>query len=99
MPYPRFLAANALGGIIWACGTTTAIYVVGSRAEVWLKDSSWIGLGLAVAVGIAISTVFRRRIERAVARYAAVQEAGLDPLEPVEPVDRLTGDAARRPKR
>ena len=96
MPYPRFLAANALGGIIWACGTTTAIYVVGSRAEVWLKDSSWIALAFAVTVGVAISTVFRRRFERAVARYAAAREAGLDDLEPV---DGLTGDAARRPKR
>ena len=96
MPYPRFLAANALGGIIWACGTTTAIYVVGSRAEVWLKDSSWIALAFAVTVGVAISTVFRRRLERAVARYAAAREAGLDDLEPV---DGLTGDAARRPKR
>jgi membrane protein DedA with SNARE-associated domain len=95
MPYPRFLAANALGGIIWAGGTTTAIYVVGSRAEVWLKDSSWIGLVLAVAVGIAISTVFRQRIEHAVARYAAGREAELD--EPTQ-VTALTEDVAPRPR-
>ncbi|HEX7536150.1 MAG TPA: DedA family protein [Dermatophilaceae bacterium] len=74
MPYPRFLAANALGGIVWACGTTTAIYTLGTRAEDWLKESSWIGLALAVAVGIAVSTIFRRRMERAVARYATEQE-------------------------
>jgi membrane protein DedA with SNARE-associated domain len=95
MPYPRFLAANALGGIVWACGTTTAIYVVGTRAEVWLKDSAWVGLALAVAVGIAISTVFRRRLEHAVARYAAERERGLGKPQG----RRLTGDAARQPKR
>ncbi len=75
MPYPRFLAANAFGGLVWACGTTTAVYALGTRAEQWLKESSWIGLVLAVAVAIAISTVFRRRLERAVAGYAASQSS------------------------
>jgi membrane protein DedA with SNARE-associated domain len=95
MPYPRFLAANALGGIIWACGTTTAIYAVGLRAEVWLKDSAWIGLALAVVVFVAVSTIFQRRLERAVARYAAGREPHLDDLRS----SRLTGDAARPPRR
>jgi len=84
MPYPRFLAANALGGIVWAGGTTTAIYTLGTRAEEWLKGSSWIGLALAVTVGIAVSTVFRRRLERAVARHAAELESRIDELEAVD---------------
>ena len=75
MPYPRFLAANALGGLVWACGTTAAIYTLGSRAEDWLKESSWIGLALAVSAGVAVSTIFRRRLERAVARYGTEQES------------------------
>jgi len=95
MPYPRFLAANALGGLVWACGTTLAIYTVGSRAEEWLKDSSWIGLALAVAAAVAVSTVFRRRLERAVADYAAEQESRLDELE----AGPLTKGAARQPRR
>jgi len=95
MPYPRFLAANALGGLVWACGTTLAIYTVGSRAEEWLKDSSWIGLALAVAAAVAVSTVFRRRLERAVADYAAGQESRLDELE----AGPLTKGAARQPRR
>ena len=95
MSYPRFLAANALGGLVWACGTTLAIYTVGSRAEEWLKDSSWIGLALAVAAAVAVSTVFRRRLERAVADYAAGQESRLDELE----AGPLTKGAARQPRR
>lgn len=83
MPYPRFLAANALGGIVWAGGTTTAIYTLGTRAEEWLRGSSWIGLTVAVTAGIAVSTVFRRRLERAVARHAAERESRLDELEAV----------------
>jgi membrane protein DedA with SNARE-associated domain len=82
MPYPRFLAANALGGLIWACGTTAAIYALGTRAEQWLKGSAWIALALAVCSVIAISTVFRRRLERAVARYAA-RESSVDELKAV----------------
>jgi membrane protein DedA with SNARE-associated domain len=74
MPYPRFLGANALGGIIWACGTTAAIYALGTGAQQWLKDSSWIALALAVVVGVAFSAVFRRRLEHAIASYAAEQK-------------------------
>lgn len=75
MPYPRFLAANALGGLTWACGTTAAVYTLGVSAEGWLKESSWIGLVLAVGAGIAVSTAFRRRLERAVDRHAARTKA------------------------
>ena len=71
MPYPRFLAANALGGITWACGTTAAIYALGAGAQQWLKESSWIALAVAVVVAMAVSTVFRRRLKHAVASYAA----------------------------
>jgi len=96
MPYSRFLAANALGGIVWAGGTTTAIYTLGTRAEEWLKGSSWIGLALAVAMGIAASTVFRRRLERSVARHAAERESRLHGLEAVGsqevPPDRPCGE-------
>jgi membrane protein DedA with SNARE-associated domain len=74
MPYPRFLAANALGGLIWASGTTAAVYTLGTVAEEWLKRSSWIALVVAVGVASAGSTVLRHRMERAVARFAAARE-------------------------
>lgn len=81
MPYPRFLSANALGGIIWACGTTAAIYALGTSAQQWLKNSSWIALALVVVLAVAISAVFRRRLEGAVARYAAQRESHLEELK------------------
>lgn len=80
MPYPRFLAANALGGIVWACGTTAVLYAVGTRAEQWLKGSSWIGLIVIIGVGVSLSTVFRRRLEHAVARHAAERKSLVDQL-------------------
>jgi membrane protein DedA with SNARE-associated domain len=80
MHYPRFLAANALGGLVWACGTTAVIYTLGTEAEQWLKGSSWIGLVVAVGVAVSLSTVFRRRMEVAVARHAAERESTLGQL-------------------
>ena len=44
MPYYKFLAANIAGGIVWAGGTTAAVYFLGVVAETWLKRFSWIGL-------------------------------------------------------
>ena len=96
MPYPRFLAANALGGLVWACGTTTVIYTLGGRASTWLNSSSWVALALAVAVGIAVSTGMRRRLENAVARYAAERNTHLDELEAADsqemPPDSPSGE-------
>ena len=90
MPYPRFLAANALGGLVWASGTTAAVYTLGTVAEQWLKRSSWIALIVAIVVGIAVSSVLRRRMGRAVARYAD---------ERASRRGELTGDGGRRPTR
>jgi membrane protein DedA with SNARE-associated domain len=62
MPYGRFLAANALGGIAWAGGTTAAIYYLGVVAEKWLSRFSWIGLIVAVVAGLVISLVIKKRM-------------------------------------
>ena len=53
MPYGRFLAANASGGIIWATGITYLIWFLGVAAEKWLSRVSWLGLVAAVLVGLA----------------------------------------------
>ena len=61
MPYPRFLAANACGGIIWATGLTYLIWFLGVAAEKWLSRVSWLGLVAAVLVGLVITLLIRRK--------------------------------------
>ncbi len=71
MPYPRFLVANALGGIVWAGGTTAAVYLLGVVAERWLSRFSWIALAVAVVGGLMIGWLVKRRTASMVERYAA----------------------------
>jgi membrane protein DedA with SNARE-associated domain len=61
MPYGRFLAANTSGGILWATGITCLIWFLGLAAEQWLSRMSWLGLAAAVAVGLAITLLIRRK--------------------------------------
>jgi membrane protein DedA with SNARE-associated domain len=77
MPYRRFLAANVLGALVWAGGTTAAIYTLGTIAERWLQRSAWIGLLVAAVLGLVAARTMHHRIEQAVADHAAV-EAGRD---------------------
>ncbi|MEU5751032.1 DedA family protein [Streptomyces sp. NPDC047829] len=65
MPYWKFLIANVLGGIVWAGGTTAVIYYVGVVAESWLKRFSWLGLVLAVVIGVTSMLVLKRKAKRA----------------------------------
>ncbi|WP_109000914.1 DedA family protein [Streptomyces rishiriensis] len=65
MPYWKFLTANLLGGIAWAGGTTAVIYYVGVVAESWLKRFSWLGLVLAVLIGLTSMLVIKRKSKRA----------------------------------
>jgi membrane protein DedA with SNARE-associated domain len=64
VPYGRFLAANAAGGIVWAAGTTFAIWALGRAAERWLSDFSWVALAVAVVCGAVTGLVIRRRTHR-----------------------------------
>lgn len=73
MHYPKFLAANALGGITWASGTTFAVYYLGVVAETWLSRFSYIGLGAAVVAGLAIGFVIKRKTEKMADKYAEEQ--------------------------
>ncbi len=64
VPYPRFLAANAAGGIVWAGGTSLVIYKVGQAAEHWLSRFSWIALVVAVLFGVGSTLFLRSRARR-----------------------------------
>ncbi|MFJ4763238.1 DedA family protein [Streptomyces diastaticus] len=78
MPYWKFLIANVTGGIVWAGGTTAVVYSLGIVAEEWLKRFSWLGLLLAVLVGVTTTLFLRRRARRASAALsdAPVPTAG-----------------------
>jgi membrane protein DedA with SNARE-associated domain len=78
MNYPKFLAANALGGITWAAGTTYAVWTLGVVAETWLSRFSWIGLAVAVVAGLTIGFVVKRRTERMAERFAEERERTAD---------------------
>ncbi|HEX5405006.1 MAG TPA: DedA family protein [Pseudonocardiaceae bacterium] len=76
MPYPRFLAANAAGGICWATGLTVAIYYLGEVADKWFSRFSWIALVVAVVFGLGVGLVIRRRTNKAAqAHHAGTTEA------------------------
>jgi membrane protein DedA with SNARE-associated domain len=66
MPYWKFFAANASGGIIWATGTTLVIYFLGKVAEQWLSSFSWVLLAVAVVGGLITTALLRRRAHRMV---------------------------------
>lgn len=61
MRYPRFLVANAAGGICWAGGTTAVIYYLGVVAEKWLSGFSWVALLVALLFGTAVTLYLRHR--------------------------------------
>ncbi len=66
MRYAWFLAANVLGGIVWAGGTTAAVYSLGVIAETWLSRFSYLGLGLVVIAGLGMGWLVRKRTARLV---------------------------------
>ncbi|MGW0468588.1 DedA family protein [Streptomyces sp. NPDC003027] len=85
MPYWKFLLANVFGGILWAGGTTAVVYSVGVVAEAWLKRFSWLGLVLAVAIGLTSMLVLKNRAKKAAARAESQAAASAVPAakEPV----------------
>ena len=105
MPYGRFLLANASGGIVWASGLTYIIWYLGQAAEKWLSRVSWIGLVAAVAVGLVITLIIRRRTGKLVAQHEADSSATEDeapsPAGEEEPPpmtsDEEAGDEPVRP--
>ncbi|MFJ7129197.1 DedA family protein [Streptomyces sp. NPDC098101] len=83
MPYWKFLVANVFGGILWAGGTTAVVYSVGVVAEAWLKRFSWLGLVLAVLIGLTSMLVIRNRAKKAAAERASAAPAAEAKPEPV----------------
>jgi membrane protein DedA with SNARE-associated domain len=74
MPYYRFLVANVSGGIVWAGGTTAAVYSLGVIADMWLKRFSWIGLVVALTAGLTIGWLVKRKTARLAEQYESSQQ-------------------------
>lgn len=79
MPYWKFLIANVLGGVVWAGGTTAVIYYVGVVAEDWLKKFSYVGLAVAVLIGLASMLIVKRRAAKMAAEHEEKAEAQTSP--------------------
>ena len=61
MPYPRFLAANAAGGIAWSTTIGVVAYKIGSNADkIFGQVSLWALVAIAV-VAVAAYTVYKLR--------------------------------------
>ncbi len=79
MPYPKFLAANVLGGVVWAGGTTAAIYYLGVIAETWLQRFSYVGLAVAVVAGLVVGWFIKRKTESLAAQFAPEEKPEQEP--------------------
>jgi membrane protein DedA with SNARE-associated domain len=75
MPPAKFFVANVAGAICWAGGTVYLVYYLGTAAEKWLKNFSYVGLGVALVFALLVSTVLRRTLNRNVAAFAAQRRA------------------------
>lgn len=81
VPYPKFLAANAAGGLTWAFGTTYVVFYVGQKAEKYMQGFGWIALVVAVLFGGVTTMVIKKRATRA-AKATNAAEAGSSDEEP-----------------
>lgn len=66
MPYPRFLAWNAIGGIAWGVTMVTIGYLAGQsyhRIEKYVGTGGAVVVALVVVVGLVVWVVRRRRAE------------------------------------
>jgi membrane protein DedA with SNARE-associated domain len=77
MPYRRFLAFNAAGGLVWALGFTMLGYLAGAsyhKVEKIAGRASEVVLGLVV-LGVVVLVIRRRRRERSMERSHADDQA------------------------
>src|SRR2546423_6428904 len=66
VPYPRFLLANATGGILWASGTAYPIWGPCRAAERRPSDLSWAALLGAGGLRVATTPYLRHRANRSI---------------------------------
>ena len=63
MPWPKFLAWNAAGGIAWAISIGLLAYLVGDAAIAVLHTAGYVGLGVfaLVVIALVVWAILKRR--------------------------------------
>lgn len=67
VPYPRFLAFNAVGGLVWGVGSVMVGYLAGesyARVERLAGRGSALAVAVVVVVGVVVWRVRRHRADR-----------------------------------
>ncbi len=82
MHYPRFLIANASGGIIWGATYTLLGYFIGTSIENLTGPASLILLGVIVFGGVALHLRSKRRERRLESAIQRKEEDGSTGTEP-----------------
>ena len=65
MPYRRFLAFNAVGGLVWGGGVTVLAYLAGRSYQTLERSLGGVSVLLLAAFGAAILLAWRQRRRRA----------------------------------
>lgn len=64
MPYPRFLAFNAAGGLVWGLGFTLLGYVAGASYQKVAQVAGWASEAILALIVVAVSVFVIRRGRR-----------------------------------
>lgn len=78
MHYPRFLAANAAGGVAWAGGVTALVFGLGKVAGTVVADGAWVLLAVLVVAGWLASRRYQGVLDVKVREYAATCRVAQD---------------------
>ena len=84
MSYRRFLAFNALGGVLWGTAVTLLGYFAGSSLALVAQSLGRGSAALLAAVAVAVAVAWHRRRRRA-RRAADADPVGGSPLDPAQP--------------
>ncbi|MEU8221573.1 DedA family protein [Kribbella sp. NPDC048915] len=77
MHYPRFLAANAAGGIAWATTIGLVAYKIGDNADTIFGRLSVVALAVLAAAAVAVYVVRKVRARRRTPGTTADEPAGV----------------------
>jgi membrane-associated protein len=81
MPYPKFLAFNVLGGIVWGTGFTLGGFFIGQAFE---RTAQYVGRGVAILIAVLLTIALVVWTVRRHRRSSDAEEPAADGAEPEE---------------